>query len=90
LFSGGAGAEGAREKEVKRATSHSHGAVRVPSGAGGRRRRRRCEEGVPGGGAGAAVPVLHLPALRGHAHLLAQVQEDLTSPRHLPCNIILS
>lgn len=53
------------------------GAVRVAAGRGG---RRRWTEGVPGGGAGAAVTVLHLPALRRHAHLLAQVQEDLTPP----------
>jgi len=63
-----------RSREIQR--SNSHGSVRIPSGAGG---RRRWEEGVPSGGAGAAVSVLHLPALHGHAHLLAQVQEDLSS-----------
>nr|TKV95150.1 hypothetical protein SEVIR_9G342201v2 [Setaria viridis] len=74
---------GSREvrRSVRRGAISAHGAVRVAAGVGGRRRRRGGAEGVPGGGAGAAVPVLHLPALRRHARLLAQVQEDLSGPR---------
>ncbi|KAJ1296403.1 hypothetical protein BS78_01G297600 [Paspalum vaginatum] len=57
-----------------------HGAVRVAAGVGfGGGGRWRGAEGVPGAGAGAAVSVLHLPALRRHARLLAQVQENLIS-----------
>ncbi|KAG2550785.1 hypothetical protein PVAP13_9KG316600 [Panicum virgatum] len=81
-------AEGSREDR------DSGGARSSPQGGGMGQCATRGggEEGVPGRGAGAAVPVLHLPPLRRHARLLAQVQEDLNVPfsSASPSIIILS